>query len=112
MAELSLSCGEMGTITAKLKMVQVLRSKLLPAITFNYITEDNGKAYKKKDGRWCAAVKVIRSSRKQITVTDGVSVTSLGISQAIPAESTERDRNLSASHLASTPVCKDTFQGY
>lgn len=51
MAALSLSCDEMGTITAKLKIAQVLRSKLLPATKFIHIAGDNGKAYQKKDGK-------------------------------------------------------------
>lgn len=37
---------------------------------------------------------MIRSSGKQIILTDGVSVKSLGISQAIPDENTECTRNL------------------
>lgn len=109
MPALSQKRAEMGTITAELKINCPLELNIKIYLEIMCV-------YEEKDCKWDGPAKIIRTKKKQVTVTDGVAVKTFGISQVIPADVNinERDpkrlphglRNTSRDSLHSFPYRK------
>lgn len=94
MASMALPRAEMTTITTVLRIEKALRSELPPAIQNHFKPGDLVRVYKEQVKKWCGPVIIMRCSNKEITVPDGMKAKNYGISQALPYQTNNSDRDL------------------
>lgn len=91
---LSMAHAEIATVISELGNSQAIKSKLPPATQFLFCPGDIVHVYKEKDRWLCGPAKIIITSEKVVTVTDGLKTEIYGIIQVISSTAATKDHDL------------------